>query len=938
MSSNLNLGPVVSNNTYIKSILRGCNDKLKVAHLNCQSMRPNVCSSKFDELKSILCDSMLDLVGLSETWLKSAVSLRSVSVPGYIFHRNDRKSSRGGGVGIYISSSLRHKLVFSSSILGKCESLFLELYSGSLKILFGVVYLPPPGDISTFEEIHRDLFLKFSNIIVVGDFNCNLFNISASSLVHSTCRRLCLTVLHNAKPTHYDVVHGTTSLIDFMLLSSNLSKFTSGQVQCPAISRHVLLFGVFDFHLSRTESFVEYHDYKNIDMSGMLSYLIDFDFSDIFSALDVDTKCFLISSLFEDLYSFVPVVRKNVISVGNEWMNSRNIVFTKSLRDLAYADYQVNRSPEKWRTFCKYRNKTKSLIRKERRRYYLERFKGLRADGLWKVLRASGCIGDDAVVFNNDVNDVNTFFVDGVSSDASSIIDLEAFSFNESGFSFDCVNINDIANAISKIKSKSVGVDGLSVLFLNVVFPYVSEVILDLVNSILTSSVFPTAWKTARVVPIPKTVPVNGPDDLRPISILPILSKVCEHIMKDQILAQFSNRIFYNQHGFRKGHSTTTLLLQLTDSIRANSNLGRDSVLVSLDLTKAFNSICFKILLEKLCVKFNFSRPACRLVLSYLYGRSQFVDMSGNVSSTLPLTSGVPQGSVLGPLLFLFYVNDLPDCLDVSICSIFLYADDVMLLFSGHRDFLNDFQVGINRCLSQVIQWTSTNALRVNPLKSKALIFGNRAFDLPLFLGDNRVNFVNELKCLGVLLDRNLNFGAHVDFIHSKVYYSLRRIYSTNIYLPLWVKRRLAHALLVPSIRYGLEVVSGTMMGNIQKLKRIMNAIVRFVFNVRRRAHIGEFVKHFLGVSFESYIDRSNVLLFYKIIRSGVPFSLRDSFTFSHSVRNTQIMIPRISCSLYEKSFVVRIARFWNFLPVDLRVFSHSNNAFRLKIVNYLQL
>lgn len=131
MSLDFNLGPIVSNNLYIGLVPRSYSDKFNVAHLNCRSIRPSLNSTKFDELKSVLCGSNLDVIGISETWLKSDISSHAVEIPGYTFVRNDRRNMRGGGVGIYVSNKLKYTVVFKSSIAGKCESLYIVLYSGS---------------------------------------------------------------------------------------------------------------------------------------------------------------------------------------------------------------------------------------------------------------------------------------------------------------------------------------------------------------------------------------------------------------------------------------------------------------------------------------------------------------------------------------------------------------------------------------------------------------------------------------------------------------------------------------------------------------------------------------------------------------------------------------------------------------------------------------
>lgn len=136
-------------------------------------------------------------------------------------------------------------------------------------------------------------------------------------------------------------------------------------------------------------------------------------------------------------------------------------------------------------------------------------------------------------------------------------------------------------------------------------------------------------------------------------------------------------------------------------------------------------------------------------------------------------------------------------------------------------------------------------------------------------------------------------------------------------------------------VMYGLEVISGTSHTLFTRLKYIVNTIVRFVYNIRRRDHISGHVERFLGFPFENFVNHRNLLLFHRIVKSGRPVAICEAFSFSRSTRNPQILFRRISMSMYEKSYVVRVARCWNRLPYELRIFSHSNNVFRVKLFQY---
>lgn len=935
MLGNDNIGPVLSSTSMV-ILPSQKSSELRIGHINCQSIKPGNNSVKFDEIKKIVSMNF-DIFGLSETWLKPYVSSSSLKIPGYTLVRNDRLNMRGGGVGLFISNSLRYNLVLKISDPGRCESLFVQLKNDNTRVLLGVVYLPN-GNIYEFEESHSDLLMRYSDVVVVGDFNCNLFDVCKSGLVRSMCLRCNLSVFHNSRPTHFDISHGSTTLLDFWLISDSKKIVSSGQIQCPSISRHALIYVSVSFCVQFSERFHVYRNFNDIDWVGVSSYLAMFDSTIYFNSSCVEFQSSFLNSLLSSLYEFVPVVRKKIVCGVDNWMKSNSVLFAISLRNLAYSEFLTCSTVENWKIFCRYRNKAKNVIRRERKNYFTKIFSGLDSSAMWRVLRGQGVLGDVGIEYDFNVDEINSYFANVSPTMSANAINFEYFN---GPFSFRNITEDELWLAINNVKSKSVGVDNIPINFIKLVYPYISHFLLFHINSILTSSIFPSSWKIARVVPIPKASSVRTFDDMRPISILPTLSKVVEHILKDQILSFLRHDIVSSQYAFRRGHNTTSLLLNLTDTVRSNVNMNKLTALISLDLSKAFNCVNYSTLIEKLGSLFGFSKSACKLVYSYLTERKQFVDINSVYSSVISLSSGVPQGSVLGPLLFILYVNDLPEYINDSICTSFQFADDVFLMFSSNRDNPDVLESNINFGLERFAQWSSLNSLSINTSKTKAILFGVCGYNNPalnISICGNSIIFVDRIKCLGINIDDRLLFEGHVDHICFRVFGILRRIYSNNFFLPSFVRLRLAHTLLMPQICYGLEVISGTLAYIMARLKRIVNAIVRFAYSIKRRGHISEHVETFLGCSFNDFISFRNLLFFFRVIKRGHPLQLCAKFTFSRSTRNPQIVIPRIRCSFLERSFVVRVARCWNFLPVDLRLFSHSNNAFRLKLLVHFSL
>lgn len=415
-----------------------------------------------------------------------------------------------------------------------------------------------------------------------------------------------------------------------------------------------------------------------------------------------------------------------------------------------------------------------------------------------------------------------------------------------------------------------------------------------------------------------------------------------EQILKLQILKYVSQRNLINdfQYAYRDGYSTSAMLLSMTETVRESLNDDKTCVMVSLDLTKAFDRLNHCILITKLKQKFGFSIMACRLIYSYLRGRFQYVSVNDIDSDIIPVRSGVPQGSVIGPILFLMYLNDCVESLDMGLVKPFIFADDIQLIFSNCRVFPDVLEAIINFSLNNLCDWMDENEFSINASKTTAIVFrtGHRRIIYPkIRIRGTNVNFVESLRCLGVIIDQYLNFKDQIDIISSRVSLGLRRLYHCGLHLPIRVKYILAHTLLMSHVNYCIEVDSGTLAYNIAKIGLIIKRIVRFVYGIRYRDHVSGAIKSFLGCSLEQYIQLRNLIFFYKIIKTGVPEHLLSKFIFLSSTRNPQIRIPLITYSSYRRSFLVRTAENWNKLPLNLRTFVFSNNMFKTRLLSYFQ-
>lgn len=326
-------------------------------------------------------------------------------------------------------------------------------------------------------------------------------------------------------------------------------------------------------------------------------------------------------------------------------------------------------------------------------------------------------------------------------------------------------------------------------------------------KTIVNSASYPASWIKSVVLPVPKINSPSSVSDFRPISLLPVLSKIFEVLIKTQILDHLSTKkvLSDSQSGFRKNYSTTSAILKICEDIKDSLAANKATVLVLLDLSKAFDSIDHATLCLKLKRNFNFSSSTCNLLYSYLAERSISVIANGVSSIYKNTFSGVPQGSILGPILFSIYINDLPSILRYS--SSHLYADDTQLYRSSSLKELPEAITLINKDLQSVLRWTNENYLSLNALKTTAIIIYKKKIvtsTLPDIMVNNvKVPFVDKIKNLGIMINSTLSWDDHVGLICSRVYGTLRSLYSIKNYLPIFLKRKLIISLVLPHLLYG---------------------------------------------------------------------------------------------------------------------------------------
>ena len=328
----------------------------------------------------------------------------------------------------------------------------------------------------------------------------------------------------------------------------------------------------------------------------------------------------------------------------------------------------------------------------------------------------------------------------------------------------------------------------------------------------------------------------------RPISLLPVMSKICERLAHGQynhfLLSE--EKLSLHQSGNKQLHSTETALLKVTDDVLKAMDEKLVTIMVLIDFSKAFDSINHNILLDKLW-NIGMTPGAIKWFSSYLTNRSQRVRLGESLSQRLPLSHGVPQGSILGPLMFTVYVNDLPSI--VHNCKPECYVDDSKLYISFSVKKLDSVIDQVNKDLDQICHWCCRNYLLINPEKTKVLALGTRQRlqQLPSFsitLLSKHIKPVPVVKDLGVHLDSCLSYSDHVVKTVSSCMYILFQINRVKHLLDRNTLLLVIHSLVLSKLFYCSSVWSNTSKENVKKMQLVQNFAARIIVGLRKFDHV----------------------------------------------------------------------------------------------------
>lgn len=893
-----------------------------------------------------------------------------MALDSYTLLRNDRVGKLGGGVGIYIHNSLRFKiLALSPSPFSNApEFLILEICAPRCKFLFSTIYRRPKGILleGFLSEFAKHLH-HYSSVIITGDLNCDLSseNFEANYLRDVVfSHSLYLVPLGN---THH-TAHSDSSL-DVVILDSSdkLQSFVKSSV--PFIAGHDLI--EFEYKLPVTSSVSRvksYRDFRNCDANALdveLGIKITNSLLGLNEDVDVMAEA-LCGAVVGALDLHAPMVTREFKKPPAGWFTPE---FKERIRvrNRLYTAAKRLGCPRRMAQFRAMRREMKADIDKAKNTFYKERLSKLSdVSSVWSELRLLGLIAPSnsgsSPLHHFSSGQLNAFYTSITKAHPPcSLTELQELLTSEqsqvhSRFSFSPTSESQVRVILASYVSKSRGrsPDGIQLSHLSNHLDTLVPHLTRLFNCSFRDCTFPDIWKTAYIIPLSKCDPPASESDTRPVANLAHLSKVFERVVANQLVAHLEQNGIFDpaQSGFRKFHSTQSALLRVLDDTRKAVDDRCVTLLVLFDFSKAFDSINHRLLLVKL-VRYGLSGEVVRWFHSYLSGRSQAVqDLAGNHSSFLLNHSGVPQGSVLGPLLFLLFINDIGRVLLHAHHIVF--ADDLQIYLHSPPNEIFAAIERINIDANAVSNWAADNGLKLNVSKTKAMILGSspylerlRSLDIPaVTVRDQPVPYVDVVRNLGVHLSADLSWNAHIAQVSKKVYATLHRLKYRSEILSPEIKTLLVRALIFPHLDYCCLVYHDASDYLNVKLQRLVNSGIRFIFNLRRDVHI---TPYRLQLHWLSVMNRRLFFLgscVFQILDTASPVYLRELFVVPDPGlrRSSRLVTPgnpqpfhipshRTAC--YRHSFLLSALYFWESLPVLVRGAS-SLEVFKVRLFEHL--
>lgn len=947
----------------------------KVMHLNIQGL-----NSKFEEFKILLAQMdeiqvKMDVILLCETFIND-YNAALFNLPGYNLIYKNRKHMVKGGVAIYIRDTIQFKIRDDLSLFkeGEFESVFIETCDKHHPAIIGEIYRIPNTNAQLSLERFTTTLNKLEKVnkqVIIGtDQNFDYLKIH-SDTVTSDLFDVCLSsnlIPTITKPTR--VTHTSATLIDNLYVGHTNSNIHSGIIY-NRISDH---FPIFCFvgkqkYTKPKEPLTFTHRPLSSEASTLITnairekdweYLNNMETDDAYNEFTIE-----VNKLLDNYAPEKTTVIQPKYVIREKWM-TRGLMRSSNTLNKLYR--KCCKKPKIHPTYVKYityRNCYNKLKYVAKTKYYSELFYRYKNNikETWKVLKTLISHKNDKsfipVTFkhNNEMisnpdNIANLFcqYFSNVGLEYANLIPKSHRSYsdyvamnrhrNPNTLYFSPTDPNEIIKIIKSLKStKSCGNDNISSLILKQAQNSISVPLSILINKSLSTGTFPDTLKIAKVIPIYKSKDRDNIANYRPISLLSSLSKVLEKVVHKRLYYFIEiNDIFNeNQYGFRPKHSTVNAVTHfVNDTIKSLENK-ETTLSVFLDLSKAFDTIDHNILLKKLEF-YGVRGLPLKWFTTYLNNRKQFVQYNKSRSETLNINCGVPQGSVLGPLLFIIYTNDLPNCLTKT--KSILFADDTTI-YASSRNII-DLYANMNNDLSKLNDWFRANKLSLNVNKTNYLLFTNSQINysgmLNIKINNEIIKCKSCVKFLGIFIDDRLHWHEHINSCKSKLISSLYAINKIKHLVPENTLKALYYTLVYPHLTYGITLWGSTYNVHINKLRVMQNKIIRAMLNANFTDPSKPLYAKLQILRLDDVYKLELGKYMYQYINNNLPQPLLNMFEWtkdihSYQTRQQTYLRPfKHRLNVTKQSLLCKGPEVWNTLPEDIKQkYNLSSYVYTLK-------